>query len=438
MKPFHWDRMMGIKPILFLATLFITLLPDSLKSQTLWTNYSGNPLINREFDPGAIATARPSVLFDGDSYHMWYSSIRVFPIQNNQLHLGCMGYATSNDGISWQSVNPVAMGPAFDANAFDMFAASQGWVIADRDTFKMWYRGANPTANGIAPQSIGYAWSIDGSNWTRVKGPGILGSVYDSDMAGLPDHIGLARPCVVKEGGTYHMWHSLVLEEFFRIGYATSPDGIHWTKVSGTGRDGAVIDGGGQGRFDQISASWPAVIKTDEGFMMWYSGFDGSTGRTGCSVSTDGIHWNLLPGESEFGACFGSTQGMCVLQMDSRYHMWYAPGDSIQINLAFSDDQTAVKNPSDAAILDPVSLDQNFPNPFNPSTIIEYVVREPGKVTLVVYDGSGIRVGKALTSYHHPGTYAVMLNLQEFSPGIYFYKLITGDYQVVKKMVKSE
>ena len=132
--------MKKINPIFILASFMIYLQPGSLKSQTQWTNYPDNPVIDSDFDPGAIATARPSVLFDGISYHMWYSSIRVFPIMENQLHLGCMGYATSNDGISWQSVNPVAMGPAFDANVFDMLSASQGWVIEDRDTLKMWYR----------------------------------------------------------------------------------------------------------------------------------------------------------------------------------------------------------------------------------------------------------------------------------------------------------
>jgi hypothetical protein len=426
-----------IKPLFILVSVFMYLLPGSLKSQTQWSKYSGNPVINSDFDPGAIAMARPSVLFDGISYHMWYSSIRVFPIMENQLHLGCMGYATSNDGISWQPVNPVAMGPIFNDQAFDMLSASQGWVIEDRDTFKMWYRGINPVDQEGSPQTIGYAWSLDGSNWTRVSGPGIHGSVYDSQLAGLPADIGLAMPCVLKDGATYHMWHSHVLDEFFRIGYAISSDGIHWTKVAGTGENGAVIDRGTQGRFDQLWASWPAVIKTEDGFMMWYVGFDGSEARTGCSISADGVHWSPSPGVSASGACFEGTQGACVISMDSQYHMWYAPGDLIHINLAVSDFNTAVKRSYNSDHMNDFRLKQNYPNPVDASTIIEYVVNEPGPVDLVVFDGSGKIVGKPVNAFHQPGIYTVTLNLQENLSGIYFYKIQIGDFQAVKKMVKS-
>jgi len=91
-----------------------------------------------------------------------------------------------------------------------MWFAAQGWVTADNDTFKMWYWGLNPTVGENALNSIGYAWSVDGSNWTRVTGPGALGSVYDPDMADLPDSSGVAMPCVVKDGDTYHMWHAQI------------------------------------------------------------------------------------------------------------------------------------------------------------------------------------------------------------------------------------
>ena len=301
-----------IKNVFIVVAFFKCLQPNSLKSQTEWTNYFGNPVINSDFDPGATAIVRPSVLFKVNSYHMWYSSMRVFPIAGTHFRLGCMGYATSPDGISWQSVNPAAMGPVFNANTFDMWFASQGWVIADSDTFKMWYWGLNPTVGENALNSIGYAWSLDGSNWTRIAGPGTLGSVYDPDMADLPESSGVAMPCVVKDGSTYHMWHSHVVGDFFRIGYATSSDGIHWTKVNGNGENGSVIDWGSSGSFDEFSASWPAVIITDDGFMMWYLGYNGSEARTGCSISTDGIQWSPAPGNSVAGGMY-----ICRIQAGS-------------------------------------------------------------------------------------------------------------------------
>ncbi|MCU0361795.1 MAG: hypothetical protein MUE32_00425, partial [Bacteroidales bacterium] len=67
-------------------------------------------------------------------------------------------------------------------------------------------------------------------------------------------------------GETYHMWYSQVaIQPFlFRIGYARSPDGIHWTRIAGSGIEDAVLDWGSEGSFDQYSVSWPSVIRVPE------------------------------------------------------------------------------------------------------------------------------------------------------------------------------
>lgn len=49
-----------------------------LVSQTLWTNYSNNPVINDAFDSGSVITHRPSVVYDGSQYRMWYSNVRTY------------------------------------------------------------------------------------------------------------------------------------------------------------------------------------------------------------------------------------------------------------------------------------------------------------------------------------------------------------------------
>jgi predicted GH43/DUF377 family glycosyl hydrolase len=434
-----------IKRIILFVLLIISFRPDVLHSQINWTIYPENPVIGGDFDPEALSIHRPCVLYDGDSYHMWYTSVRVFPIANDQLQLSTMGYATSHDGIYWQSVEKVVMGPRFIGDAFDMLHAGQGWVIAENDTFKMWYWGFNGL---VGSSSIGYAWSLDGSNWTIVAGPGAFGSVYDTDMADLPENSGVAMPCVVKDGNTYHMWHSQSVDvhDIFRIGYARSSDGIHWTKVVGTGENGSVIDGGSPGSFDRLSASWPDVIKTDEGFMMWYSGYDGTISRIGCSISSDGIQWNPAPGLDATGACvddfegkyFENALGTCVILGDLQYEMWYSPENSNIVFLTLSDYATDVKGSDNPAGPESFTLGQNFPNPFNPSTKIEYSVKEPCLVNLAVYNLTGQIVRELINSYQQPGNYSITLNMQGITSGIYFYRIRMGDFQAVKKMVKTE
>ena len=437
-----------VRQICIIAFVFACLQPGWLKSQTRWTNHPENPVIGGQFDPGALFIQRPSVVFDGDAYHMWYASVRVFLIANMQFNLNCMGYATSPDGVSWQSVKPVVMEPSLDMNAFDQLQAGQGWVIADNDTFKMWYWGFNPAAGETGLNTIGYAWSLDGSKWNRVKGPGALGSVYDPGMAGLPDSLGLATPCVVKDGDTYHMWHSQVVAApfIFRIGYARSSDGIHWTKVNGSGQYGSVIDWGPLGSFDHLSASWPAVIKTDEGFMMWYYGYDGTVSRTGCNVSSDGIQWNRAPGVDASGACFDTALGTsfenalgtCVIRMPVQYKMWYSPENSNLVNMAFSNNPTGAGNPDNPARPNTFTLEQNFPNPFNPSTTIEYTVQNTCRVSLAVFNCSGQTVMESVNAVQQPGQYSVPLYMHGIPSGIYFYKIRMGDFQAVRKMVKIE
>jgi len=429
-----------LKKVFIAASLITCLHPILLKSQINWTNHAGNPVIGGDFDPEAQSIQRPCVLFDGGTYHMWYASVRVYLISGISMKLNCMGYATSPDGISWQSVKPAALEPSLDGNAFDQLHAGQGWVIADHDTFKMWYWGYNPSVGETGLNTIGYAWSLDGSNWNRVAGPGALGSVYDLEMAGLPDSMGLATPCVVKAGDTYHMWHSqVVIAPFlFRIGYARSPDGIRWTKVDGAGLNGSVVDWGPPGSFDQLSVSWPAVIGTDEGFMMWYYGHNGTRSRIGCSLSTDGMQWNRAPGLDESEGCLENALGACVIPMNSQYQMWYSPENSDLVNLAFSDRNTDVGRPDDPACPSAFSLERNFPNPFNPSTTIAYTVQEPGLVHLAVYDLAGRRVKELIHAFQQPGLYSMTADLQEIPSGIYLYKIQMGDFQAAGKMVKLD
>lgn len=425
------------KQVLIVAALFACLQPNSLRSQTNWIDHPNNPVINSEFDPGALFIQRPSVLFDGDSYHMWYASVRLYLIVNTQIKLNCMGYATSPDGISWSSVTPVAIEPSFDGNAFDQMYAGQGWVIAVNDTFKMWYRGLNPSFGERGLNSIGYAWSLDGSNWTRVAGPGALGSVYDLNMAGLPDSLGMATPCVVKTGDTYHMWYSQfdLASSTSRIGYARSSDGIHWTKVNGTGQNGSVIDLGPPGSFDQLTASWPDVIKTDEGFMMWYYGNDGTKSRIGCSISSDGIQWNRAPGVDASGACFEGALGVCVIPGDIQYKMWYSPDNSNLVNLAFSNYTTDIKKIENPAGKETFALKQNYPNPFNPTTTIKYSIPKESHVVLKVYDALAKEVTTLVNKKLRPGNYQIEFDGSSLSSGIYFYQMITDGFLKTKKLL---
>lgn len=81
------------------------------------------------------------------------------------------------------------------------------------------------------------------------------------------------------------------------------------------------------------------------------------------------------------------------------------------------------------------SLSQNYPNPFNPTTQIQYSIEKKGNVTLRIYDLLGRQVEELVNTYQQPGIYTVTFNASKLSTGVYFYKLESGSFVSIKKMI---
>ena len=91
-----------------------------------------------------------------------------------------------------------------------------------------------------------------------------------------------------------------------------------------------------------------------------------------------------------------------------------------------------------AACPNTFTLEQNFPNPFNPSTTVEYTVQEACRVSLAVFNLSGQSVTESVNAVQRPGKYSVPVNMQGIPSGIYLVIIRMGDFQAVRKMVKIE
>ncbi|MDQ3021536.1 MAG: T9SS type A sorting domain-containing protein [Bacteroidota bacterium] len=84
---------------------------------------------------------------------------------------------------------------------------------------------------------------------------------------------------------------------------------------------------------------------------------------------------------------------------------------------------------------DKFELSQNYPNPFNPSTTIDYQLTINGNVIICVFDNSGKVVMKLVDDYKSAGYHTANLNASSLSSGVYFYKISSGNFLSVKKMV---
>ena len=82
------------------------------------------------------------------------------------------------------------------------------------------------------------------------------------------------------------------------------------------------------------------------------------------------------------------------------------------------------------------ALDQNYPNPFNPTTRIAFTVEKPGYTTLKVYTILGSEVVTLYDGMAQPGTqYNVAFDGGSLANGAYFYRLVSGEKTLLRKML---
>lgn len=80
-------------------------------------------------------------------------------------------------------------------------------------------------------------------------------------------------------------------------------------------------------------------------------------------------------------------------------------------------------------------LDQNFPNPFNPTTIVGFAVPRKSWVSLALYNALGQRVVTLVESELSVGEYELALNGNELSSGVYLCRMMAGDFRQSRKLV---
>jgi hypothetical protein len=207
----------------------------------------------------------PYIVKDQDGFKMWYTG---------GYHTG---YATSSDGVTWtKHPTPImALGPRL----WDQRQANYVSVLYIDGEYKMWYTGQN---NSLITQ-IGYATSEDGIEWTKHPANPVL----SFGEAGSWDDRQIGYPRVIHNGQFYEMWYSGTRGDVSdaQIGYATSDDGVNWTKsplnpvlVPGPAAWEANAVGPGEVHFNE-----------EEGkYLIWYYGFDGHSERSGNAISYRG------------------------------------------------------------------------------------------------------------------------------------------------------
>jgi len=80
-------------------------------------------------------------------------------------------------------------------------------------------------------------------------------------------------------------------------------------------------------------------------------------------------------------------------------------------------------------------LYQNYPNPFNPSTTISFSLPQASYVKLKVFDAAGKEIQELINEYRQRGNYEVKFDGRDFASGVFYYRLVAGEYSDTKRML---
>jgi hypothetical protein len=180
-----------------------------------------------------------------------------------------IGLAISNDGGT--TFRRLHAAPILDRSDFDPWMVSTPLVVKEGPVWRMWYlsgTGWEP-GTGKSCYDIKYAESSDGESWRRQGKVAIERAEGESNIA---------SPAILKTNEGYEMWYCVHDAVGYRIGYATSSDGLAWQRRD---RDSG-IERSAEG-WDSKDMAYPSVFTWNSSVYMLYSG--NGFGRDGIGIA---------------------------------------------------------------------------------------------------------------------------------------------------------
>ncbi len=168
-----------------------------------------------------------------------------------------------------------------------------------------------------------------------------------------------------------------------------------------------------------IELPFPNVHERGIGFINENTGWVGGYFQPTYGTTDGGLTWfNANIGQFIFGfQFFGDTLGYACGQYIYRY------GRTVNVTL-FSTE-----------VPEEFVLHQNFPNPFNPETVIRFEVPERAEISITVYDALGREVNRLVKNeFYNEGIYEVRFSGESLPAGMYFYSLNSRENTLTRKM----
>lgn len=353
-----------------------------------FTKSNANPIFEPDgtgFD--SLVVGNPSILVEEDFWILFYGADSAIAVGPGPF----IGRATAPDPTGpWTRLDEPVM-QVGSPGEWDSDRILPHNVSRTDSGYVMFYSG---TDRFPSRASIGLATSTDGGlTWKKYDDPTTTAPPFaESDpilkpdpQSGSWDYEFVFLPTVLRTGNGWEMFYSgggqLAQRLLVGLGYATSPDGIVWTRDSNNPILTPDMD-----PFARNFIAGPAVLVHNDTYFMYY-------------------HYGQGPPISPQVGIGVATAPAIITGIDE---------DIVQNPLTFS-------------------LFQNYPNPFNPSTSIEFSLLQSGFVTLKVHNILGEEVATLVSEDLVAGNYKYNWNAQELTSGVYFYRIEVGEYASVKR-----
>jgi len=213
--------------------------------------------------------------------------------------------------------------PVFDLGelgAFDENGVSYPWIVEGDEQDFMYYVGWMPTVLTPFQNHIGLAVRSRGGVWRRYSRAPLLPR---TDV----EYLSLGSTAVLREGPVWRMWYTCFRrwgragepKHKYVIKYAESSDGLNWRRP-----DVVCIDATSE---DEYAIGRPSVIRHEGRYHMWYS-YRGAAYRIGYASSADGISWTRRDDRAgiNVSASGWDSESVCyshVFQWKNRLYMLY-------------------------------------------------------------------------------------------------------------------
>lgn len=374
---------------------------------TIWTCYGK---LNRGLHPwpfpwttigsGAVVDANGDTWIGGDGvqggvarwvdnrWEVWENSTAGVPLQSVQI-LG----ADSVGGV-WVGMKYLGLS-VYDGAAWTYYHSGNS-PLPGNDVSSFY---AEPNGDMWVGTFLGLA-HVENGNWT----------VYNTGNSGLPGNSIRG----IDKDSQGNIWLAV-------YGGLAKFDGTNWT-VYTEANSGIVSDN-------------VTDVVVDENDGVWISGHNTQNWPYYGGVSYyDGQNWtSFTPNNSPLPHLQVER-----LDMDSKGNLWISPiSEAIAVYnpngvvlTGIDDDDSGIFT----NVPDNFRLDQNFPNPFNPSTTIRFALQRPTQVTLRVFDALGREVAQLMDGRKNAGEYSLIFDGRELTSGVYFYQLQTEQFVETKKM----